>query len=58
MLEYVLSTLALLAGLAVVLWASAKVFRIGILMTGKPPKLREILKWVKAPVGLVPERKG
>lgn len=55
-MEYVLSTLVLLVAVALALWAAAKVFRIGILMTGKPPKLREIFQWLKAPVGLVPER--
>jgi hypothetical protein len=38
-------------------WAGAKVFRIGILLTGKPPKIREVLRWVRAPVGAVPERR-
>lgn len=56
-IEYVLTTLLLLAAIAVVLWVTAKVFRIGILMSGKPPRLREILKWLRAPVGTVPERR-
>ena len=43
--------------IVVALWAGAKVFRIGILLTGKPPRLREILRWVRAPVGVVPVRK-
>jgi ABC-2 type transport system permease protein len=57
MLEYVLTTLLLLVSIVVALWAGAKVFRIGILLTGKPPRLREILRWVRAPVGVVPVRK-
>ena len=40
--------------LGIGIWAAAKVFRIGILMTGKPPKLREILGWLRAPVGSTP----
>jgi ABC-2 type transport system permease protein len=28
------------------IWAGARIFRIGILMQGKPPKLGEILRWV------------
>ena len=28
---------------------AAKVFRVGVLMTGKPPKIREILKWMRTP---------
>ncbi len=55
-LEYLLTSLLLAASILFALWASAKVFRIGILLTGKPPKIREILKWIKAPVGLVPNR--
>jgi ABC-type Na+ efflux pump permease subunit len=35
----------LLATTAVALWMSVKVFRIGILRTGQPPKLLEMLKW-------------
>ncbi len=56
LLEYLLTSLLLLASILFALWSSAKVFRIGILLTGKPPKIREILKWIKAPVGLVPDR--
>ena len=55
--EYVVTTLLLLAAIACVLWATAKVFRIGVLMTGKPPRLREVFKWLRAPVGTVPERR-
>ncbi len=28
-------------------WAAAKVFRIGVLMYGKPPNFRTLVKWVK-----------
>lgn len=52
--EYVATTLLLLLSIAASLWATAKVFRIGILMTGKPPRLFEVLKWLRAPVGIVP----
>lgn len=55
--EYALTTALMLISIGIVFWASAKVFRIGILLTGKPPKLREILRWIKAPVGVVPQRK-
>ena len=54
--EYLVTTVLLIISVAGVLWTSAKVFRIGILMTGKPPKLVEIVRWLKAPVGHVPER--
>lgn len=57
LLEYILTTLLLLASVAAALWAAAKIFRIGILMTGKPPKAREILQWVRTPVGMTPGRR-
>lgn len=28
-------------------WAAAKIFRIGVLMYGKPPNLRTLIKWVR-----------
>lgn len=55
--EYVTTTLLLVATILLVLWGAAKVFRIGILMTGKPPRPTEILKWLRAPVGQVQQRK-
>lgn len=55
--EYVATTILMVASIFFVHWAAAKVFRIGILMTGKPPKPAEILKWIRAPVGVVPERR-
>lgn len=54
MMDYVLTTLLLMASLALVVWAAAKVFRVGVLMYGKPPKLREILRWIRTPVGVTP----
>jgi len=31
----------------VLAWMSAKVFRIGVLMYGKPPNFRTLIKWVR-----------
>jgi len=31
----------------VFLWFAAKVFRVGLLMFGKPPNLRTLIKWVR-----------
>lgn len=56
-MEYLVTTILLLASIAFALWAAAKIFRVGILMTGKPPKPLEILKWIGAPVGHVQVRK-
>ncbi len=56
MWEYILTTLLLLVTVAFAIWAAAKVFRIGVLMTGKPPSIKDMVRWVKAPVGKVPVR--
>lgn len=56
MWEYVTTTVLLVVSILVSMWAAAKVFRIGILMTGKPPSPLEIVKWLRAPVGQVPTR--
>jgi len=42
------SIVVLALSVPVVMWASAKIFRTGVLMYGKPPSLREILRWVRA----------
>lgn len=47
--EYVGTTLLLVISIAGALWFAAKIFRIGILLTGKPPGLLEILRWLRAP---------
>ena len=48
---YAGTTVMLLLSIALVTWMGAKVFRVGILMTGQPPSLRELARWVRAPVG-------
>jgi ABC-2 type transport system permease protein len=37
-----------IAGVVGALWAASKVFRIGLLMFGKPPNLATLVKWVRA----------
>jgi ABC-2 type transport system permease protein len=44
--EVLLSLLVLVAGVLVTIWLAAKVFRTGILMYGKRPGPREILRWL------------
>jgi ABC-2 type transport system permease protein len=44
----VIGTMILLLGTtALVLWLSGKIFRIGILRTGQPPRLLEMLRWLR-----------
>jgi len=38
----------LLASTAAALWMAGKIFRVGILRTGQPPKIVEMLRWIKA----------
>ena len=45
--EVILSILALIAGVLAALWAAAKLFRTGILLYGKRPSAREILRWLR-----------
>ncbi len=37
-----------LASVAGAVWVAAKVFRIGLLMYGKPPDLRTLIRWIRA----------
>ncbi len=45
--EVALSILVLIAGVLATVWAAAKVFRTGILLYGKHPGPREILRWLR-----------
>ncbi len=42
--QVVISLVLLVAGIAVSVWAGAKVFRVGLLMYGKRPSLRDIVR--------------
>jgi ABC-type Na+ efflux pump permease subunit len=44
-----IGTMVLLIGCtAIALWMAGKIFRIGVLRTGQPPKLLELLRWLRA----------
>jgi ABC-2 type transport system permease protein len=46
-LELVASLAILLATVVGVTWAAARIYRVGILMTGKRPSLKEVVRWVR-----------
>jgi ABC-2 type transport system permease protein len=48
MWEILVNVAALLATIAGVVWVSSRVFRVGILMTGKRATIPEIVRWVRA----------
>ena len=45
--QVALSLLVGLLGVAAAVWLAGKVFRIGLLMYGKPPDLRTLWRWVR-----------
>jgi ABC-2 type transport system permease protein len=46
--QVIASFLLLLLSVPAFMWAAAKIFRTGILMYGKPPGVREILRWLRS----------
>jgi ABC-2 type transport system permease protein len=45
--ELVASLALLGAGIGAVTWIAARIYRVGILMTGKRPNLKELARWVR-----------
>ena len=45
--EVILSLGILIASLAGVVWLAARIYRVGILMYGKRPSLRELARWIR-----------
>lgn len=48
--EYASTTALLVVSIVIAFWFAAKLFRAGILMTGKPPGVREIWRMLRSPV--------
>ena len=46
--EIATSLVLLVIGIAVVAWIAGKIYRVGILSTGKRPTLGELVRWVRA----------
>ena len=44
--EYLATTALMILTIYLTVKGAGKVFRIGILMTGKPPRMREIVRWM------------
>lgn len=42
------SLLLLVLGIVAVTWVAARIYRVGILLTGKRPSLRDLSRWVRA----------
>jgi ABC-2 type transport system permease protein len=49
--QILLSLAIIIATTSVIIWISARVYRVGILMYGKRPSLREVARWVRASEG-------
>jgi hypothetical protein len=47
LVDVVGTTILLLLSIVFVLWLSGKVFRMGVLRTGQPPKLLELLRLMR-----------
>ena len=47
LIDVVGTTIVLLLSIAFVLWLSGKVFRMGVLRTGQPPRLIELLRMMR-----------
>ena len=45
--QIALSVVLLLATIFAAVWLAAKIYRVGVLMYGKPPTLPELVRWMK-----------
>ena len=47
LIEQIISVLILFLSVILIIWIAAKIYRIGILMYGKKPSYKELMKWLK-----------
>ena len=45
--EQIISLLILYLTVIFIIWIAAKIYRIGILMYGKKPSYKDLIKWLK-----------
>jgi len=45
--EIVGSLLSVVVGCLVSIWVSARIYRVGLLMYGKRPSMRELARWIR-----------
>lgn len=45
--QVLLSVVLLVASTWAVVWSAGRIFRVGLLMQGKPPNIPELLKWIR-----------
>jgi ABC-2 type transport system permease protein len=45
--QILLSMFQMVASIAATIWVAAKIYRTGILIYGKKPDLREIVRWLR-----------
>ena len=48
MIEMIGTTILLIVSIVFVVWASGRVFRMGVLRTGQPPKIMELLRMFRS----------